>query len=90
MANERVAMEKSVKVTVKCCDVCGCEVDFDTGFCAVCDCYPAVTTFLVDADERRPDSHVSPENRRIFPEEFGPYLVPNSRLIHSRMPSHLL
>jgi predicted ATP-dependent serine protease len=47
----------SNKQTVHFCDDCGCEVDFDTGYCAACDSFPSITTSLVDSDERRPESH---------------------------------
>jgi hypothetical protein len=46
------------KVTVHCCDDCGCEVDFDNGYCAACDAFPAISTVLVDDDDRRPQSQI--------------------------------
>lgn len=49
------------KITVHCCDDCGCEVDFDTGYCSACDSSPAITTALVEDDECRPASHVAPD-----------------------------
>ena len=49
---------RSNLVTVHCCDDCGCEVDYDTGYCAACDSYPSITTVLSQTDERRPASHI--------------------------------
>jgi hypothetical protein len=51
---------RSNLVTVHCCDDCGCEVDYDTGYCAACDGYPSITTTLTEEDERRPASHCAP------------------------------
>jgi predicted ATP-dependent serine protease len=48
---------RSNLVTVHCCDDCGCEVDYDTGYCAACDSYPPITTVLSQTDEDRPASH---------------------------------
>jgi hypothetical protein len=49
--------EGKTKQTVHCCNDCGCEVDYDTGYCGACDAFPEITSVLVEEDDRRPESH---------------------------------